>query len=61
MGMTTITVKLPDVLVEMIDKFVESGEFDCRSEFIRMAVRSYLVEIQMKKQVTMKTTTPHIP
>lgn len=38
----TITVKLPDETIAMIDKLVKAGLYTSRSEFIRNAVRELI-------------------
>ena len=40
---TRLTIRLPSRDIHMIDMFLRSGEFSTRSEFIRHAVREYLL------------------
>ena len=40
--MKVISIRLPDWMLELIDKLVEKGIFISRSEFIRYAIRHAL-------------------
>lgn len=40
---TTTTISLPRNLVQEVEKQVDKGKFSSRSEFIRSAVRAYLL------------------
>jgi Arc/MetJ-type ribon-helix-helix transcriptional regulator len=42
----TISLRLPRKLLEWIDKVVSDGMFQSRSDFIREAVRYYLVKME---------------
>ena len=41
-GMRVVAIKVPEELVEVIDKLVAMGLYSCRSELIRKAIQLYL-------------------
>lgn len=49
-------VGIPTIYVSEIDKFVESGEYASRNEFVREAVRDKLIARGMLKAISLKTT-----
>jgi Arc/MetJ-type ribon-helix-helix transcriptional regulator len=42
----TISFRLPKKLIEEIDRIVEQGMFQSRSDFVRQAIRYYLIKLQ---------------
>ena len=40
---TTTTISLPETLSKEMDRKIKEGQFSSRSEFIRSAVRTYLL------------------
>ena len=40
---TTTTISLPENLAQAMDKKIKEGQFSTRAEFIRSAVRTYLL------------------
>lgn len=49
-GMRLITVKMPEVYIEALDRLVEMGRYSSRSEAIRTAVRELLSREYWKRQ-----------
>jgi Arc/MetJ-type ribon-helix-helix transcriptional regulator len=47
--MRIVTVKLPEQILEEIDRLVDEGRYANRSDFIRMAVREMLNKEYEKK------------
>lgn len=49
--MKIITVKIPEIYVELIDELVRLGIYPSRSEAIRVAIRDFLRrEISMRRK-----------
>jgi Arc/MetJ-type ribon-helix-helix transcriptional regulator len=42
----TISFRLPKNLIEEIDKIVEEGLFQSRSDFVREAIRFYIIKLR---------------
>ncbi|MCI4408303.1 MAG: ribbon-helix-helix protein, CopG family, partial [Thermofilum sp.] len=42
----TISFRLPKNLIEEIDKIVEQGLFQSRSDFVREAIRFYIIKLR---------------
>ena len=42
----TISFRLPKNLIEEIDKVVEQGMFQSRSDFVREAIRFYIIKLR---------------
>ncbi len=42
--MTNITTPLPDDLIETIDQLINAGDFDNRSQFVRLAIKKMIEE-----------------
>jgi len=43
MGMVKVEVRVPEKMVELIDKLVEAGFYSSRSDLIRDAIRKFLM------------------
>ena len=48
--MKIVTVKMPPALVELIDEYVKKGRFSSRSDFIREAIRFYILHLQQQEE-----------
>ena len=48
--MKIVTVKMPPALVEQIDEFVKRGRFSSRSDFIREAIRFYIMHLKQQQE-----------
>jgi Arc/MetJ-type ribon-helix-helix transcriptional regulator len=44
----TVSLRLPRKIIEEVDKVVEQGFFQSRSDFIREAIRQYLIRLNEK-------------
>jgi Arc/MetJ-type ribon-helix-helix transcriptional regulator len=44
----TVSLRLPKRVIEEVDKVVEQGFFQSRSDFIREAIRQYLIRLNEK-------------
>lgn len=44
----TVSLRLPKRIIEEVDKVVSEGMFQSRSDFIREAIRQYLIRLNEK-------------
>lgn len=51
MEMRIITVRLPDWMLELIDRLCMQGIFICRSEFIRYAIQKTLKMLEKETKI----------
>jgi len=51
MGNEYVTIKLPKILVDEIDKILEKKGFKSRAEFVKEAIRLRLEQLLRGKQV----------
>jgi Arc/MetJ-type ribon-helix-helix transcriptional regulator len=47
--MTNITTPLPKDYIESIDDYIEKGDFDSRSQFIRSAVKKLIEDREIEE------------
>lgn len=56
-GTSMVNVRVPQALIENIDRWVEDDHFRSRSEFIVTAIRRYLEDLAKAELVAMELET----